>query len=94
MVTREQVEHIAHLAHLRLDAEELEALRGQLSAILEYMAVLREVDTSAVPPTAQILPLENVTRPDVPAASLPPEEALHNAPDEQGGLFRVPPVME
>jgi len=94
MLSREEVLHIARLAHLRLEPEEVERMRQQLSSILQYMQVLREVDTSAIPPTAQVLPLENVTRPDEVTPSMPPDEALANAPDQEAGLFRVPPVLE
>jgi aspartyl-tRNA(Asn)/glutamyl-tRNA(Gln) amidotransferase subunit C len=94
MLSREQVEHVARLAHLRLSEEEIVRMQEQLGAILESMEMLRQVDTSAIPPTAQVLPLENVTHPDEPAPSIPVEEALANAPDQEAGLFRVPPVLE
>jgi aspartyl-tRNA(Asn)/glutamyl-tRNA(Gln) amidotransferase subunit C len=94
MLSREQVEHVARLAHLRLSEEELARMQEQLSAILDYMETLRELDTSTIPPTAQVLPLENITRPDQAGPSIPPDEALANAPEKEAGLFRVPPVLE
>jgi aspartyl-tRNA(Asn)/glutamyl-tRNA(Gln) amidotransferase subunit C len=93
-LTLEQVEHIAALARLRLTAEEKARYREQLSAILDYMAKLRQLDTSAIEPTATVLPLRTVLRPDEVAPSLPPEELLANAPAVEAQMFRVPPVLE
>lgn len=93
MLSREQVEQIARLAHLRLSTEEVAQMRVQLSAILNYMEVLWEVEASEVPPRAPILPLEDVTRPDEVRPSLPPDEALANAPEEEDGLFCTPAVF-
>ena len=94
MLSQKEVEHIARLAHLRLSPEELSRMREQLSVILDYMQILREVDTSAVPPTAQILPLENITRPDQATPSIPSDEALANAPQRDAGFFAVPKVLD
>jgi aspartyl-tRNA(Asn)/glutamyl-tRNA(Gln) amidotransferase subunit C len=93
-LSREQVEHVAHLARLSLSEEEIECYREQLSAILDYMAMLNEVDTSAIPPTATVLPLRTVLRDDVPQASLPREEALANAPRREGDFFQVHAILE
>jgi aspartyl-tRNA(Asn)/glutamyl-tRNA(Gln) amidotransferase subunit C len=94
MLSREEVDHIAHLAHLQLRPEEAERMRRQLSAILDSMQILREVDTSAIPPTAQVLPLENIARADEISPSLSHDETMANAPQKEAGLFRVPPVLE
>jgi aspartyl-tRNA(Asn)/glutamyl-tRNA(Gln) amidotransferase subunit C len=90
----EEVEHIASLARLRLTNDEKNLYREQLSAILDYMAVLRRVDTSAIEPTASVLPLRSVTRADSVWNSLPPDELLANAPAVEAQMFRVPPVLE
>lgn len=82
------------LARLALTEEEVERFTGQLSAILEAVANLRRVDTSAVPPTASILPLQDVLREDEPRPCLPAEDALANAPEREGDLFRVQAVFE
>jgi aspartyl-tRNA(Asn)/glutamyl-tRNA(Gln) amidotransferase subunit C len=89
-----EVEHIASLARLRLSDEEKALYREQLSAILDYMAVLRQVDTSAIEPTASVLPLRSVTRADEPRPSLSPDELLANAPRAEAHLFQVPPVLD
>ncbi len=93
-LTRTQVEHVARLARLDLTDEETERFREQLSAILEYAERLQQLDTKDIPPTATVLPLENVMRDDEVRPSLPPEEALANAPAAEDGYFRVPPVLE
>jgi len=93
-LTLEQVEHIAELARLELTAEEKALYREQLSAILDYAAILQRVDTSAIPPTATVLPLRNVMRDDVVQPSLPIEDVLANAPDVEDGCFRVTAILE
>jgi aspartyl-tRNA(Asn)/glutamyl-tRNA(Gln) amidotransferase subunit C len=93
-LTIEQVEHIAELARLALTEEEKALYRGQLSAILEYAAILQGVDTSAIPPTATVLPLRNVMREDAVAPSLPVEDVLANAPDAEDGCFRVTAILD
>ncbi len=91
-LTLEEVEHIASLARLRLTEEEKARYREQLSAILDYMAKLKELDTAYIEPTATVLPLRTVLRPDTVRPSLLPEEWLANAPEAEGQMFRVPPV--
>ena len=95
-LTLDEVRHIAELARLRLSDEELHKYREQLSAILDYAARLGEVDTSAIEPTATVLPLRTVLRPDEVRPSLPREALLENAPeaDKAAGMFKVPPVLE
>jgi len=91
---REQVLHIAELAKLALSDEEVERFADQLSAILEYADMLRQLDATAIPPTAQVVNMRNITRPDCVQESLTPEEALANAPDRHGNLVRVRAVFE
>ena len=89
-----EVEHIAELAKLALTEEEKEKFRGQLSAILEYAEMLQQLDTDAIPPTATVLPLQNVMRPDEVAPSFSQEDILANAPDVAEGCFRVRAILE
>jgi aspartyl-tRNA(Asn)/glutamyl-tRNA(Gln) amidotransferase subunit C len=89
-----QVEHVAQLARLALSDEEKELFREQLSAILEYAERLQTLDTDEIPPTATVLPLENIMRDDEVRPSLPLEDVLANAPDVEDGCFRVPVVLE
>ena len=90
MIDREQVLHVARLARLRLDEAELEAMAHELSGILDHVDRISELDLEGVEPTAHVVELENVTRPDVPRPSLPRERALEQAPDPGEGAFRVP----
>jgi aspartyl-tRNA(Asn)/glutamyl-tRNA(Gln) amidotransferase subunit C len=91
-ITRQEVEHVARLAHLALSEEELDRLGGQLDAILEAVGKVSELDLTDVEPTSHPLDLVNVWREDEPRPSLDPEDALANAPDVEGGFFKVPPT--
>jgi len=93
-LTRAEVDHIAELAKLGLTEEEREKFREQLSAILEYAEMLQRLDTEAIPPTATVLPLRNVMRPDEVRPSLPREDVLANAPQSEDGYFRVKAILE
>jgi len=93
-LTLAEVEHVAKLARLRLSAEELEQMQSQLSNILDYINMLSEVDVQDVPATAQVTDLLNVMRPDDVRPSLPREDVLANAPDQQDGMFRVKALFE
>jgi aspartyl-tRNA(Asn)/glutamyl-tRNA(Gln) amidotransferase subunit C len=93
-LSRADVEHVAHLARLGLSEQEIALLEGQLNHILDQYRVLSELDTEAIAPTAQTIELENILRDDVPAASLPVDEALAGAPERQGDYFVVPVVVE
>lgn len=92
-ITLEEVRHIAQLARLRLTDEEERRYTVQLSAILDYAARLRQIDTSAVPPTASVLPLHAPLRPDSVRPSTPRELILANSAASKDGMFRVPPVL-
>jgi aspartyl-tRNA(Asn)/glutamyl-tRNA(Gln) amidotransferase subunit C len=88
------VEHVAKLAQLALTDQEKELFREQLSSILQYAERLQEVDTSDIPPTATVLPLENIMRDDKIQSSLPLADVLANAPAVENNCFRVPVVLE
>ncbi len=94
MISRSDVEHVARLARLGLTNDEIERLVPQLSRILKAVGKLSEVDTSSVGPTAQVIVLENVMRDDLVTASMSREAALAEAPLREGGLLRVPVVLE
>ena len=93
-LSREEVLHIARLARLGLTEEDVDKFREQLSNILENFEILRQVDTTDVPPTAQSIALQNVMRDDEVTPSLPREDILANAPRQEGGCFRVRAVLE
>ncbi|MBI2861334.1 MAG: Asp-tRNA(Asn)/Glu-tRNA(Gln) amidotransferase subunit GatC [Chloroflexi bacterium] len=94
VLTQEEVEHVALLARVGLSGEEVERFREQLSKVLDFMETLRELDTSAIPPTAQVIARQNVERPDQPRPSMPREDTLANAPQRADDFFRVAPVFE
>ena len=87
------VEHVADLARLGLSAGEKERLRDQLSSILGHIEALGELDTEAIPPTAQVVELTNVMRADEVRPSLPREAVLANAPRQADGFFEVHAIL-
>jgi aspartyl-tRNA(Asn)/glutamyl-tRNA(Gln) amidotransferase subunit C len=93
-ISREDVLRVAELAKVGLDESEIEPLQGQLSAILENMAVLAELDTASILATAQVIPLSNVFRPDVARPSLSSQDILANAPDTMEDSFKVAVILE
>ncbi|KLU62594.1 aspartyl/glutamyl-tRNA(Asn/Gln) amidotransferase subunit C [Peptococcaceae bacterium CEB3] len=92
-ISRPDVEHVAMLARLELTEPEIEMFTEQLNSILEYAALLEQLNTDGVSPTAHVLPLHNVLREDVTQPSLEQERALMNAPDAENGFFRVPRIV-
>lgn len=93
-LSREQVEHVAHLARLNLTEEETRLYTEQLNDILKFAEQLGELDTDDVEPTSHVLPMANVMREDKELPSLPLEEALRNVPDARDGMIQVPAVFE
>ena len=93
-ISREQVERVAELARLGLGDDEIDRFQQQLSQILGHMQALDRVDTSAIPPTAQVIPVSSVMRDDVVRPSLSVEDVLRNAPRREGDFIKVPPVLE
>ena len=93
-LSRADVEHVAHLARLGLREDELALLEGQLNHILDQYAILAELPTDDIPPTAQTIELENILREDVVRPSLPAEAVLANAPARQGEFIVVPSILD
>jgi aspartyl-tRNA(Asn)/glutamyl-tRNA(Gln) amidotransferase subunit C len=93
-ISAAEVEHVAQLAQLALSDQEKELFREQLSSILDYAARLQELNTEAIPLTANVLLLENVMRADEVQPSLPVSDVLANAPEAEAGCLRVPVVLE
>src|SRR5262245_52965085 len=93
-LTLAEVEHVALLARLGLTDAEKELYRRRLGSILGYVAQLGELDTERIPPSAAILPLEDVMQSDEPRPGLDREDVLSNAPEREDGYFRVPAVLE
>ena len=95
-LTRDEVKHIAELAKLALTDDEIDKMARQLSDILDYAARLNELDTEAIPPTASVIPNQNVMRADVVTPSLTRDQVLANAPDtdSQREFIRVKAILE
>lgn len=92
-ISSQQVEHIARLARLALDADQLTRVGEQMGRILEYVEQLNELDTEGVEPASHALPLANVAREDRVCQRLNTQEIFQNAPEQEGDFFRVPQIM-
>jgi len=92
-ISKEEVLHVARLARVGLNEADVIKFTEQLSNILENFTALQKVDTTDVPPTAQAIPLINVMKPDEARPSLEPGEVLKNAPQREGGYFRIKQVL-
>jgi aspartyl-tRNA(Asn)/glutamyl-tRNA(Gln) amidotransferase subunit C len=90
VIERAQVLHVARLARLRLDDDEVERMAGELSGILEHVDRIAALDLDDVEPTSHVVALENVLRRDEPRPSWPRETMLEAAPDPSEGAFRAP----
>jgi len=89
----DEVHKVADLARLQLTDAELDIMARQLSTIVDYINQLQQVNTEGVEPLAHALDVHDVFREDAPVQSLPPDEALANAPARKGDFYRVPPVF-
>jgi len=94
MISRKEVEYVAHLARLRFSEEEKDKITAQLNDILMYIDKLNQVDTSGIEPTTHAINLNNAFRDDEVRQSLGRDLAMSNAPDEERNSFRVPKVIE
>ncbi|MCL6580606.1 MAG: Asp-tRNA(Asn)/Glu-tRNA(Gln) amidotransferase subunit GatC [Firmicutes bacterium] len=95
VVTREEIEHIAHLARLAFGPDELDRFTDQLNRILGHVARLSDLDTSAAPPTSSVLNVAQAPlRDDEPWRPVRREEVLEAAPSSERGFFKVPKVVE
>jgi aspartyl-tRNA(Asn)/glutamyl-tRNA(Gln) amidotransferase subunit C len=91
-ISKDEVLHVARLARLELTDDEVARFQEQLSAILEAVSKVSELDLSDVPPTAHPLEIQNAWADDDPRPCLPLDDVFANAPDRDGDLFRVPPA--
>jgi aspartyl-tRNA(Asn)/glutamyl-tRNA(Gln) amidotransferase subunit C len=90
MIDRDQVLHVARLARLALTDEEVERMSSELSAVLDHIEQINQLDLEGVEPTSHVVEVENVLRPDKPRPSWPRELILEPAPDRAADGFRVP----
>ncbi|PTL39222.1 Asp-tRNA(Asn)/Glu-tRNA(Gln) amidotransferase subunit GatC [Alkalicoccus saliphilus] len=93
-ISKEQVRHVADLARLQLQEEEVEHLGSQLDDIISAAERLNELDTVNIKPTSHVVDVRNVMREDEVKPSLSQEDVLKNAPAQQDGQIKVPSVLE
>ena len=93
-IDQTEVRKAAKLSRLDLSEAEVGEFTGQLSAILEYVEKMNELDTADVEPLAHCLPISNVFRDDCVRESLGTEKTLANAPQRDGGFFKVPKILD
>ena len=92
MISRQEVDHVARLARLRFDEDELARLQPELGQIIDYVRQLAELDLSGLEPTSHAVPLKNVLRPDEPVPGLSQADAVGNGPAVERGQFVVPRI--
>jgi aspartyl-tRNA(Asn)/glutamyl-tRNA(Gln) amidotransferase subunit C len=90
VIARDEVLHVARLSRLALSEQEIEPMARELSAVLEHIAKMGELDLSDVPPTSHVVEVTGALRPDEPQPSLPREVVLAQAPAVSDGGFLVP----
>jgi aspartyl-tRNA(Asn)/glutamyl-tRNA(Gln) amidotransferase subunit C len=93
-ITKEDVAYVAALARLDLDDAATERLVREMGDVLAHMDKLNSLDTEGVEPMMHALAMKNVFREDAVQPSLPREEALANAPCDDGDYFLVPKILE
>lgn len=93
-ITKEQVEHVAHLARLNLTESEKEQMTKDMENIIDFASQLNQLDVTNVEPTAHVIPINNVFRKDEVVASMDRKLLLSNAPEQAQGCFSVPKVVE
>ena len=93
-LSKKEVEHIADLARLHLQEDEIVRFQQQLSDILDHVGILQRLDISEIAVPKDELPKASRLRDDMPGKAMPREELLKNAPDVKKHQFRVPPVLE
>lgn len=94
MLTKKDIEYVAHLSRINLSEEELKHFTKQLEDILNYINKLKELDISNVAPTSHVFPLKNVFREDITKPSLKTEEVMNIAVEKEKNQFKVPKVIE
>lgn len=93
-ISRDVVEHVSRLAHVGLRQDEVQEMTEQLSSVLEHIAVLQQVNTDGVAPTAHSVAIHDVMRDDEVRPSWPPADVLANAPRRSDNLFQVQAILD
>jgi aspartyl-tRNA(Asn)/glutamyl-tRNA(Gln) amidotransferase subunit C len=93
-LTRDDVRKIAHLARLELTEDEVDLYQKRLTAVLDYVATLDELDLDGIPPTTHAVAQVNILRDDKVTSGMSQAQALANAADTQDGQFAIQAVLE
>ena len=93
-INQQDVEHVARLARLSLNPDDLKVMTGQMDAILGYVDKLNELDTTGIEPMAHAVPMSNAFREDEITEPIGVEQALQNAPQRNDNYFKVPKIIE
>ena len=91
-ISKDDVKHVAKLAELEFDEEDLEKITSKLDKILDHVANISGVNTEGILPTSHVMDIKNVFREDIVERSVTQESALKNAPDEASEGFKVPKI--
>ena len=96
MITKKEVQHVAKLARLGLSEKEIEKMQKELSVILEYIDLLKEVDVSEIKPTFHSVLIENVMREDEAKRESPKtvNKLLDEAPSKEEGYVKVKEILK
>lgn len=92
-LTPKDVQHVALLSRLELTPAEVDRYTSELAKIFTHVDTLAALDLADVPPTAHPLPMVDVFREDVVIPSLTTPQAVANAPEREGALFKVPQIV-
>ena len=93
-ITKEQVNHIAHLSRLEIQEDEVDGYIEKLEKVVALFNELNSVDTENIKPTYHVLDLVNVFREDVAQEGMDREEVLKNSKETEAGQFKVPTILE
>ena len=93
-ITKEQVNHIAHLSRLEIQEDEVDGYIEKLEKVVDLFNELNSVDTENIKPTYHVLDLVNVFREDVAQEAMDREEVLKNSKETEAGQFKVPTILE
>ena len=93
-ITKEQVNHIAHLSRLEIQEDDVDGYIEKLEKVVDLFNELNSVDTENIKPTYHVLDLVNVFREDVAQEGMDREEVLKNSKETEAGQFKVPTILE
>ncbi len=93
-ITDDLIDYVSSLARLDLSTAEKAKTKEEIGKIIDYMEILKTLDTSDIEPMSHVLPVTNVFREDIVKPSYPREEILANAPDSNEEAFQVPKTVE